>query len=498
MLVKAISRKKIIDVKNVHSFERPLKEPQGVSKKNVRKVISGIHWQQLVSLAVFIIFVAVTLQTEVLAPISLYPQPMPVVALYDEEKAQLEKELEAVEAQIAAYEKMLSQTKTQKASLQNKINELKKKAEQLNLQIKAINLNLQTLSIRINETERSIAQTIEKLENTKKVLADCLRSLYQLKQKSPVEIILTNNKISDYFDYTAAIAAMQDKIQENINEMEELRSALAQQKEKLNINKEEQQKLLALQLLQKQTLDKTSKEQANLLEITKGNEQTYQQMLNTSRQKANAIRQRIYELIGVQTQVTFGEALNIADWVASRVNIRPAFLLAVITQESNLGKNVGTCNRPNDPLEKSWRTVMHPTRDQPVFKQITQELGLDPDTTPISCPMYKNGQRIGWGGAMGPAQFIPSTWLKYKNRVSQITGKSPANPWDIRDSFVAAALYLNDFGAGKKTRDAEWRAAMYYFSGSTNPAYSFYGNNVLAIADRYEADIAALRQVAAK
>ena len=29
--------------------------------------------------------------------------------------------------------------------------------------------------------------------------------------------------------------------------------------------------------------------------------------------------------------------------------MRPAFLLAILTQESDLGKNVGTCNRAGDP-----------------------------------------------------------------------------------------------------------------------------------------------------
>lgn len=141
--------------------------------------------------------------------------------------------------------------------------------------------------------------------------------------------------------------------------------------------------------------------------------------------------------------------------MATKIDIRPAFLLAVITQESNLGNNVGTCNRPGDPPNKSYKVVMKPSRDQIPFEQITKQLGMDPSSTPISCPMYKNGEQIGWGGAMGPAQFLPSTWLGYKDRVAAITGRSPANPWNITDAFVAAALYLTDKGAGAKTYNAE-------------------------------------------
>jgi len=104
---------------------------------------------------------------------------------------------------------------------------------------------------------------------------------------------------------------------------------------------------------------------------------------------------------------------------------------------------------------------------------------------------------FGWGGAMGPAQFIPSTWVLYKDKITAITGK-PADPWNIKDAFLAAGLLLRDAGASRQTYDAEWKAAMIYFSGSTNPAYSFYGNSVMAIAKEYEQDIAQLEKFAKK
>jgi len=132
---------------------------------------------------------------------------------------------------------------------------------------------------------------------------------------------------------------------------------------------------------------------------------------------------------------------------------------------------------------------MKPSRDQEPFVKITEELGRDPDITPVSCPMRKkDGSQLGWGGAMGPAQFIPSTWMGYKDKVSAITGKSPADPWDIRDAFMAAGLLLKNNGANE-TKDGQWKAAMRYFSGGTNKKYRFYGDNVLTLTAKYEQDI---------
>ncbi|MFA5230282.1 MAG: hypothetical protein WC422_02525 [Candidatus Paceibacterota bacterium] len=69
-------------------------------------------------------------------------------------------------------------------------------------------------------------------------------------------------------------------------------------------------------------------------------------------------------------------------------------LLAILTQETNLGQNVGTCNRPTDPPNKSYTVIMNP-KDHDYFLQITKELGMNPTATPVSCPMYQQGKQVG-------------------------------------------------------------------------------------------------------
>jgi membrane-bound lytic murein transglycosylase B len=126
---------------------------------------------------------------------------------------------------------------------------------------------------------------------------------------------------------------------------------------------------------------------------------------------------------------------------------------------------------------------MNPTRDAPVFAQLTAALGLDPDKMPVS-----KRQWYGWGGAMGPAQFIPSTWVLYADKVGSLTGHHPPSPWDPQDAFMASGLLLADSGGATDERTA----AICYLAGCKNAkkqAYSFYGNEVLHYASEYQNDI---------
>jgi len=414
-------------------------------------------------------------------------------ATTEEERKQMEKELAEIEAQIAKYEKELQSTTKEKTSLQNTINTLKAQANKLSLQIKSTKTQITSLTGKIKDTEIAIDNTLNNINDTKQELASLIQAFYELSSKSQAEIILANNTLSEYFTEVNSLNLIDIKINDKLEELHKLNKDLNVQKTDLNDKKGDAQNMLQIQLLQQNELDKTKKEKDSLLTATKNKEATYQQILSEQRKKANELRSRIYKLVGIQTKVTFGEALDIATWAGNLVGVRPALLLAILTQETNLGQNVGTCNRPTDPPNKSYKVIMNP-KDHNYFLQITQELGMNPEATPISCPMYEKGKQVGWGGAMGPAQFIPRTWTTYKNRISSVTGKNPPNPWDIKDAFVACALYVGDYGAKSQTYDGEWRSAMIYFSGSTNTRFRFYGDNVMAIAKRYQADIDAIKK----
>jgi len=408
--------------------------------------------------------------------------------------------LQEYEKEISQYENNISKTQQEQKTLNNKISLLKQKVSKLELEIKQSNIIIKDLKYQIEDTKSSIDKTSKKIEDSKQKLTEILREIYEQDQKSSFEILVAENTLSDFFENLVALDSLSTRNQEILNDIKNLKSDLEKQEITIGKEKQDWEKMKEIQILQKQESQRTKEENDWLLTQTKGQESEYQKLLTESKTRAKKIRERIFELIGVPEAPTFGQALEIAKYVESITKVRPALLLAVLTQESNIGKNVGQCylkdqNTGSGIVVKSGAKVdrvMNPSRDVPEFVKICKETGRDPYSTLVSCPM-----EFGWGGAMGPAQFIPSTWALYKNKVSAITGK-PADPWSIKDAFLAAGLLLKDAGASAQTYNSEWRAAMVYFSGSTNSKYSFYGNSVMAIAKEYEQDIKDLEEFAYK
>ena len=430
---------------------------------------------------------------------------LPIQALSSqEERAALEEELKELEEQIAQYEKDISKTQQEKNTLQNQIYILKQQINKLNLQIYQSNVMIGDLGLQITDTQTSIDETSLKIEESKDKLSSLLRSIYEEDQRSLVEILLAEPDLSSFFDNLVALEALNKKNQELLANIKSLKSYLEGQKQTLDTEKQDLERLVTIQTLQKQESETTQKDKDYYLQLTETQYQKYLQEKGEVEKKAVEVRARIFELIGVPEAPTFGEAYEIAKSVERITGVRPALLLAVLTQESNIGKNVGQCYLTNLKtgagvnirMGAAVNNVMKPMGlngrrgDVDDFLKITAELGRKWNETPVSCPIPSVG---GYGGAMGPAQFIPTTWMIYKDKIAKITGQA-ANPWSIKDSFLAAALYLADYGAAKQIYNAEWKAAMIYFSGTTNTRYRFYGDSVMAIATNYAKDIETLEK----
>jgi membrane-bound lytic murein transglycosylase B len=397
------------------------------------------------------------------------------------------------EDQVNQIKKDINETGMKKKSLENEIYILDKKIKNLNYQIYQSNLVIKDLGVKIKDTENSIRETSLNIESLKNKLSGILRVINEQDQKPLIEILFSENSISDFFNDIVSLERLNNKNKELLDDIKALKANLVEQKQSLNEEKAGLEQTVSIQSIQKQEKTKVKREKKYYLSIT---EEEYQRKLREKKEaekKAAEIKAKIYQLIGVRKKVTYQEALKIAKYAAFQIGIRPALLLGILSQESAIGRNVGQCYLKNTATGagvvaysgKKINRVMKPSRDIPPFLRIIEEinktkrLSLDPFKTLVSCPMS-----FGWGGAMGPAQFIPSTWVLYQNRIKEKNG-GLADPWDIGDAALAASIYLKD---ELNKYGAEGKAVQAYFCGYPKNSYwcRWYQKNVLYLADCHQ------------
>lgn len=450
------------------------------------RVILTHHARKKISLAfpIKVFFVLFAISTFILGSVAAPTITTLAANVVDEEERQaLEEQLRQLESQINEYEDQVSTYQKQGKTLGSEVKSLDSKISKLSLQIKAIKLNLAQLDKKIKETESQISVTKENIDVNRSTLAEILRDMYQSERVSMMEVFLKSPKISDFFDDINDLALLQNSLQQAIKKITDLQDDLENQKEQLSLARADQTTLSKYQEVQKNETERVKTQKNELLSVTKNQESKYQNLLKETKKTAAEIRSRIFTLLG-GGELSFEKAYEFAKFAGGATGVDPAFLLAILDRESALGKNVGKC---------SYKTAMHPKRDIPPFLEILKELKIDPDapSTVVSCANSDGA----YGGAMGPAQFIPSTWMLYKDAVSKITGNSPANPWNNSDAFVATALYIQDAlkqcSASYSNQISKERcaAARYYAGGNWKRHLWTYGEATIVRADKFRDDI---------
>jgi len=404
-----------------------------------------------------------------------------------QKEAALEQELRDMNEEITGLTNTISTLSAQGASLDRDIKLLNANIDRANLNIKAKNLQISRLGAGIAEKSKTVKEIGERIEREKQSLAQLVRKTNELDQAGMLEVMLSGKDLSEFFIDLDSFDALRAGLK---NSSEALKSARVENQaaqDALEVRQGEEMDAKAELERNKRIVEWNEKEKTALLSITKNKQKGYTIVLADRKKRAAEIRAALFALRDTG-EISFGQAYDYAVTVSAKTGIRPAFLLAIFQQESSFGKNQGSCYLKNQTTGagvgvrtgNAFARVMNPTRDVPPFLTITRELGRDPFNTLVSCP-----QEVGWGGAMGAAQFIPSTWVLFKTKIENALGIDAADPWRARDAFMAAGIYLSELGAKSGSYSAERDAACRYFSGKRCSQSSWaatYGNQVMSKA----------------
>ena len=402
-------------------------------------------------------------------------------------------ELEKTENEIKSLNNQLSGLKSEGVSIDRDKKILENQAQQAKLKIKQHELSIATLGKSIKSKENAISGLEQRINQNRIGLKEVIKSAYEVDNISPVEIFLSNQNISDFMRDLDAYGFVNTKIRESIGIISKDKKEEEVQKDELGQKRNKEFDTKYQIETEKKKIDAIAAEKARLLSLNKKEQSTYSGLISDRQAKAAKIRNALFALRD-SASIKFEDAVRYAKAASNQTGVRAAFILAILQQESNLGSNVGSCYLKNvddgsgikissgNPVSN----VMKPTRDVQPFLSITKALGKDPFTTRVSCPFT-----TGYGGAMGPAQFIPSTWQLFASRISKANGGGTANPWAAADAFMASSMYLSDLGASSGSASSERNAACRYYSGKScgSNGNTFYGDQVMARAIKLQADI---------
>jgi peptidoglycan hydrolase CwlO-like protein len=378
--------------------------------------------------------------------------------------------IDQIERDIKEYESTLGRLRDEQASLANEI-------EQFDIQAKKIAAEITKTEEELNQLEDNIELTETKIETTKnnigiqeETLSNYIQLIDQSDDTTFIEAVFSANSLSGIVDNIQYSTTLQKETRATLTDYKTFKHELEEQKIQYNTSLDETEVLLRLLAQQENDLEIQKQNKEALLEQTQGEEEKYQELVADAQTKKQDI---IASLISTSTSsggLSIEEAARYATAAEAQTGVRKEVIMAVIEQETYFGRNVGT---------GTYSVDMRPSL-RPKFEQVCAELGIDPNSTPVS---KKPQTYQGWGGAMGYAQIMPPEWLSIKNEITSLTGNPRPSPWNPADAFMGAALILKNKGAANP--ETEFEGVARYFAGGYWQKYSWYATSVLKKAEKY-------------
>ena len=401
----------------------------------------------------------------------------------------LQRQIEALEREAQDLDHQIAETQEGVRTLARQIKLFNDEIRRRELEIRRLALAVRQADLDIQVKAASIGELGRRIEKNRAILSRNIQRLYEYDQENMLVVLVKHETISEFFSALDNIRGLQAQVGELVTELRDTKQQFEKEKEELEDFRAEQLSLKALAEVERRAVQEKKLEKDRLLGLTKGKEAAFQQLLAQKKRDITALKTQLFYL--EKTGIRAEDALKFAELAAKRTGIRAAFLLAILEVETgrqfeggviSVGTNIGTGNWRTDMYDCYLRLGRRSAAESQknAFFAITAKLGLDPDQMPVSRrPAY------GCGGAMGPAQFIPTTWLLFESKTASLTGHNPPSPWNIEDAFTASAVFLAEAGATSQTRTGELAAARTYISGRPScPASGAARSACLAYANR--------------
>jgi len=222
------------------------------------------------------------------------------------EISEKEEKIKQLQEQASDYSDNLQETRQKKNTLENQLYILKSRIGKLRTDINItstlrtdINITSTKISrsnLQIEELNLEIYQKNQEIDSHKKNIAGIIRTLYEYDNRSMLELILENEKFSEFLNQVQYIELLQENVQKDLESLKIIKAEVEKQKEEVKEKKQNLQTYNAQLYSQKQIQENQKSQKDTLLRKTKGQEQQYQQLLSGIKKQQEQVKEEIYQL----------------------------------------------------------------------------------------------------------------------------------------------------------------------------------------------------------
>lgn len=131
---------------------------------------------------------------------------------------------------IEVREREIAEKRQQSATLKNQIGILENRVSKTELDIQEAEAELQATELEIQGLERAISGRQQQIDTHKAYVAEYLRTIYRYDDRSYLEVLLVNDRFSDFFDAIASLENVEGALSRRVLELKDEKTALDTQK----------------------------------------------------------------------------------------------------------------------------------------------------------------------------------------------------------------------------------------------------------------------------
>jgi len=198
-----------------------------------------------------------------------------------------------IEAEIARFEAELLEVGAEKQTLQSAINRLETERKKVNAEISKTESLISSTDLEISGIILEVSKTEADLERTEAAIGDIIRSLYQAGEQSMVEVLLRNQRLSEFWTEIDTFDSIKSEMAYKVATLSQLQQVLEERQGLSESKRNDLSSLKDQYTDQNSVLVNSRAEQSELLSATKNEEAGYQALLATQEAAREEIRREL-------------------------------------------------------------------------------------------------------------------------------------------------------------------------------------------------------------